>query len=224
MEAAMRHLSLFCCVVTALSIAALHTSRAVADEETNLSFKRLPKIERPVGEAAPIEQPSTIATTQPVRQAASRLGSRAPLVAPYAEPPLPNQTRHALAFYGGYSARTTLSQMPRRMPIQPAPARPLYRPAKPFANLSQDPTISPYLNLDHDESETDLPNYFTYVRPQMEQLQLNQLQQRELQQLRSQLQSVTSSAAGATYHPGGVPGSRTSARFMDTAQFYGSWR
>ena len=42
-----------------------------------------------------------------------------------AEPQVTNQTRQALAFYGGNSARATLSQFPRRSSIQAGPQQPM---------------------------------------------------------------------------------------------------
>jgi hypothetical protein len=220
---------------------ALHGAGAFAEGKSEITIKRLPEIVQPAKEVArpsqdfaTADKPSTVVQPPVPHQPAappiqssvprSHLGARPAVVAqPLYEPPLPNQTRQALAFYGGYSARTTLSQMPRRAPIQPAPSRRLHGPTKPFQNLSYDPPLSPYLNLEREEQDTDLPNYFTYVRPQMEQLQLNQMQQRELQQLRGQVQSMSSPTAGTQYQSmrpsGGAP-----ARFMDTAQFYGGWR
>jgi hypothetical protein len=228
------------CIGVAVSLATLlHCSAALAEGKSEIRIKRLPQIVQPVvhvatepaePDAIPVPPPSApTPPAQPSPQAApaprSHFGVRPQVVAqPLYEPPLPNQTRHALAFYGGYSARTTLSQMPRRTPIQPAPSRPLRGPTKPFQNVNQEPTLSPYINLYREEEDADLPNYFTYVRPQMEQLQLNQLQQRELQQLRGQVQNMSPPAAGTQYQSMRAPGGGAPARFMDTAQFYGGWR
>jgi hypothetical protein len=127
-----------------------------------------------------------------------------------------SQTRKALDFYGGQSARSTLSEMPRRTPIQPATTGQLQHGGKPFQSASSGPTISPYLNLFRDEREGSeaIPSYFSLVRPQMEQQAANQQQQREIAQLQQQLQS------GPQYR--GASGAR--ARYMDTAQFYGGWQ
>ncbi len=154
-----------------------------------------------------------------------RFGSTARVVTqPLIEPQVTNQTRQALSFYGGYSARATLSQLPRRAPLQLGPTQPMHRPTKPFEHVQPEPTISPYLNLYRDESNDEsLPNYFAFVRPQIEQLEANRNQQREIQQLRGQMQSM-SSAVGPRYQAGGVPGRGTPARYMDTAQFYSGWR
>ena len=85
--------------------------------------------------------------------------------------PITNQTRQALNFYGGRSAFNTLSEMPRRSPIQPASAGQLQHNGKPFQGTRPWSDLSPYLNLFRDErGATDaVPSYYTFVRPQLEQ-------------------------------------------------------
>jgi hypothetical protein len=171
----------------------------------------------------PAPTPTTASTPSPVFP---RLGSAAPtFTQPLIEPQVTNQTRQALGFYGGYSARATLSQLPRRAPIQSGPQQPIRRQAKPFEGVHRDPTVTPYLNLYRDENNGEsAPNYFAFVRPQFEQLDANRAQQRELQQLRGQVQSMSQSVAGPRYQATGMPGTGSAARYMDTAQFYGGWR
>jgi hypothetical protein len=133
---------------------------------------------------------------------------------------LTNQTRPALNFYGGRSAYNTLSEMPRRSPIQPASGGQLQHNGKPFRGASTGPTISPYLNLFRDErgSTDEVPSYYTFVRPQLEQQATYLEQQREIEQLQRQVQ-------GRPVIPrANVTGSGTRARYMDTAQFYGGWQ
>jgi hypothetical protein len=134
--------------------------------------------------------------------------------------PISSQTRKALNFYGGQSAYSTLSEMPRRTPIQPATYGPLSHNGKPFQAASTGPTISPYLNLFRDENENSesLPSYFSFVRPQMEQQAANQQQQREIANLQRQVQGGAQARAVST------PGAGVPSRFMDTAQFYGGWQ
>jgi hypothetical protein len=152
-------------------------------------------------------------------------GYWAPSVTP-AGPPVTNQTRQVLGFYGGQSAQATLNEMPRRTPIQPAPAQLAQRLGRPFQAAASGPTISPYLNLfrDEDENPESVPNYFTLVRPQLEQQEANQRQQREIYQLQRQLRNVSATVVVPQYGPAPVPGQGTPARFMDTAQFYGAWQ
>jgi hypothetical protein len=155
-----------------------------------------------------------------------RPGLRSPaFVPPFAEPKVTTRTRQALNFYGGYSARTTLSQQPRRTPIRAAPAMPMSRQVKPFQTVHREPTVSPYLNLHRDERNNEgAPNYFSFVRPQIEQLEANRRQQRDYQQLSGQLQGLSATVVRPQYQSTELPGTGTPARYMDTAQFYGGLR
>jgi hypothetical protein len=188
--------------------------------------------------AAPMAQPAH----QPAALPAAEASAAAPAVAaaprqpavfapPAARPPfapqpiidaqLSNHARQVVGVYGGPSARATLSRLPRRAPVQPG-AAPALRPTKPFEIVHQEPTVSPYMNLYRDDETTDsAPNYYAFVRPQLEQLDANRVQQREIQMLRGQLQSVSAGAAGPQYQPAPNTGA---ARYMDTAQFYSGWR
>ena len=221
-----------------LLIAAPDASRARAEGDIRIlrfqeltqpttSATRTPAAQQTVPAPA-VEQPTTPqppqASTPP--RSFPRLGASAPVFTqPLIEPQVTTQTRQALGFYGGYSARATLSQLPRRAPIQPSSSQPIRRQAKPFETIHREPTVSPYLNLYRDEENTEsAPNYFAFVRPQMEQLDANRLQQREIQQLRGQLQTMSPNVVGPRYETSVLPGTGTSARYMDTAQFYGGWR
>jgi hypothetical protein len=168
--------------------------------------------------------PPSPPTTPP--QAFPRVGATARTFAyPLLEPQVTNQTRQALSFYGGYSARATLSQLPRRTPIRPNSSSTMAVQPKPFEGVFREPTVSPYLNLYRDEDNAEsAPNYFAFVRPQFEQLEANRMQAREIRQLRGQLQGMGSTVAGPRYQAAGMPGTGSAARYMDTAQFYGGWR
>jgi hypothetical protein len=148
---------------------------------------------------------------------------------PAVDPQFTNQTRQAIGFYGGRSARATLAQMPRRMTVQPSAAsaapngQPLAPRARPFDSATARPTISPYLNLYRDEADSEVvPNYFAFVRPQLEQQEANQRQQQQLEQLERRFPSGMPTVVGPQY--GGSAGRSTPARFMDTAQFYSGWQ
>jgi len=179
-----------------------------------------------VSQSSDQTSPATIAPRASTTSGHSRLASTQRLVPVLAnEPAVTNQTRQALSFYGGYSARATLSQLPRRTPIQAAPPRPIQAQLKPFNAVQPDSTISPYLNLDRPETADNLPNYFAFVRPQFQQIDTNRGQQRDLGRLQRQLNSFTSTIVNPQQQGGtGVPGTGTPSRFMDTAQFYGGWR
>lgn len=136
--------------------------------------------------------------------------------------PMLKQTDYALRFFGGDSARQTLQQMPQRPQTTTRSYVPVGRQVgKPFQNASNGATISPYLNLDRPENSEELPNYFTFVRPQFEQQSVNRRQQRELQKLERQVQatSYTAPASGA-----GVSGTGHGTRFGNTGRYYGGWR
>jgi hypothetical protein len=155
--------------------------------------------------------------------AASEASSQAPR---YKHSPVAQQTVRPASFYGGNSSRQAMSQFPRRAAIQSNPQRATRRQPKPFETAEHEPTISPYLNLDRDENDPqDIPNYLTMVLPQLQQMQTNRIQQREIQQLRGQLQNMSPNAgAGPVQEVGLSPRMGSSARFMDTAQFYGGMR
>ena len=126
------------------------------------------------------------------------------------EPQVTNQTRQALGFYGGNPARQTLSQFPHRTPIQAGPPQPIRQQIKPFNAVYREPTISPYLNLYREEDDTQsAPNYYAFVRPQLEQNDANRLQQGEIQRLTRQLQSRSPTMAAPRYQPTGTPGAST---------------
>jgi hypothetical protein len=136
--------------------------------------------------------------------------------------PMLKQTDYALRFFGGDSARQTLQQMPQRPQSTARSFVPVGRQAgKPFQNASNGATISPYLNLDRPENSEELPNYFTFVRPQFEQQSVNRRQQREMQKLERQVQatSYTAPASGS-----GMPGTGHGTRFGNTGRYYGGWR
>jgi hypothetical protein len=227
--------------------------RSPAQAQTSDERSTLVAIDRPAPPTPPLEQPAVVLASfeesapqpilpaQPAAEPAPlpialpapsapprsfpRLGTTSPVIGqPLLDPRVTNQTRQALSFYGGHSARATLSQLPRRASIQPSRPQSVRRHAKPFQSIHHDPTVSPYLNLYRDEENTEsAPTYFAFVRPQMEQLDANRTQQREIQQLRGQLQTMSSTVAGPSYQATGTPGTGTQARYMDTAQFYGSW-
>jgi hypothetical protein len=143
----------------------------------------------------------------------------------HAQAAITNQTRQALNFYGGHSAINTLSEMPRRTPIQPAATGQLQHNGKPFQATTAAPTVSPYLNLFRDErANTEVvPSYYTYIRPQLEQQAAFQQQQQEIQRLQRQVQGGGQGRAAVA--PGTMfPGAGTQARYFDTAQFYGGWQ
>ncbi len=144
---------------------------------------------------------------------------------PPVDPRLTGRTRQALGFFGGMQARATLARMPRRTPIQPTSGRSLIPGSKPFQTAANRPTISPYLNLDRGgEDAENIPNYYAFVRPQLQQQEANRRQQQELDQLQRQMQGSPGTVVGLHYGAARAAGRSTPARFMDTAQFYSNWQ
>lgn len=173
----------------------------------------------PVAERTVEEKPAKSSTiTPPFRRTRASLRSQA-------EPPAANgQIRQALNFYGGSPARATLSQFPARSPIQAGPQQPMQRQIKPFNTIYHEPTISPYMNLYREENDSEgAPNYFAFVRPQLDQIEENRMQQAELQKLSRQTQGRARTNVPQQYQAMGNSNRSSPARYMDTAQFYGGW-
>lgn len=126
----------------------------------------------------------------------------------------------ALRYFGGPAPAAYSSPPPRPLPA-PQQATPT-RPApfyKPFSGVQQAAAISPYLGLDAvRETETSLPNYFLYVRPQIEQQQVNQVQQAQYRKLQQQVRT----AAGPDLAAG--PGTAYGPQFMNSGGYYPALR
>jgi len=235
-------------VVIAHVIAVLAVFTARAEGPLGISEIRLVSAEEPTDEAADIQ--STLAFTgdeqappappaavppaakvvdaeprkRPVKSRPFRRPAAVTTRAQIEPPVATNQIRHALNFYGGNQARATLSRFPSRTPIQAGPQQPMQRQLKPFQTIYRDPTVSPYMNLYREENDSQgAPNYFAFVRPELEQIETNRAQHRELDQLSRQMQGRGRKPTQQQYQPTGTAGRSTPARYMDTAQFYGGW-
>jgi hypothetical protein len=90
----------------------------------------------------------------------------------------------------------------------------------PFANVQQQQTVSPYLNLLNRQG-FGLPNYQTFVRPQLQTDQNFARQQSQIQRLQRQQAGL---AAGNLNAPRGVSaqirGTGHVTRFMDTSHYF----
>lgn len=234
----LRSISAVVSCATLLAVAAV-SSRAVAQIEFAKSTIRLTSATEPAtpGEVASqtpvtetVEQQSptrsrAMADDEPPAPVTPHVVRPANFVAPIAARPLVQRQMPSrapsLGIYTGTSARATLNRLPRPAPVRPnAAALPKHPRGKPFQGVQNDPTVSPYLNLYRsDDNANNLPNYFAFVRPQLEQIETNRQQTAELQKLRGQVQNMSSGGAGqpSTNMP-------SSARYMDTAQFYRGMR
>ncbi|MCC6492088.1 MAG: hypothetical protein IT424_03600 [Pirellulales bacterium] len=123
----------------------------------------------------------------------------------------------ASSFFGAgkhaYYTQPATVPVPAPVPVQTAPT------AKPFAQVYQQPTISPYLALDVRESDSAIPNYFMYVRPLLDQQRMNQAQQVQYRRLQQQVRR-TSAAGAVTSANGGIPTTGHSAQFMNIGGYY----
>jgi len=149
---------------------------------------------------------------------------RAAPTPPAAEPQLGPAPRQPIRYSGARFMRPTPAVVPRRMQVQLSAPQPVAPRNKPFESAAGRPTISPYLNLFREDTESQVvPDYFTYVRPQLEQQEANLRQQQQLEQIERASQSrpaaVGSQSAGFESASRSLP-----ARFMNTAQFYSGWQ
>lgn len=174
---------------------------------------RQANFEEPMGASSAAEAARPEATLQQASSAGSP---------PQARP------RAVVAVYTSPSAQATLGKIPRPASVQPAAAtQPLTKSlpsrGKPFQTIVTDPEVSPYLNLYRtDLNPSMMPNYYALVRPQFEQLQANRKQAAEMQRMRAQLRNMAEPPSAQPTHGygGTVSGHKTSAKYMDTGQFY----
>lgn len=88
-------------------------------------------------------------------------------------------------------------------------------PIKPFSTAANGPTVSPYLNLFRDQDDQAAPNYYTFVQPQVQQIEAAQQQRIDIQRLQRQVQQA------AYNRPATNPGP---ARYGDTGRWYSGWQ
>jgi hypothetical protein len=224
-EVLMRRVSSWWLVVAAGSlIASLDGSNAYGTDHRTSIFRELTSEGRGAHAATAPAEPTLAEPTPADQHPPSRVDTAptmSPRVATRVHMPAVSPMQMPVGFHGVNSARTAFNPLPRRAALQPGPRRPMQRQAKPFESVESNPTISPYLDLDRDEDDTQsAPTYFMYVRPRLEQIEKNRVQQREIQQLRGQLQNAAYNAGAPTQYEA----NRSPARFMDTAQFYGGAR
>jgi hypothetical protein len=132
---------------------------------------------------------------------------------------LSGRTNPAFNFYGG-TAASAYAPQPRLKPLPPPRPVNLAPTAKPFSGVQQAAAISPYLGLDAArETESSLPNYFLYVKPQLDQQRVNRVQQAQYRQLQQQVR--TAGAPGVVTSPnGGIPTTGHSSQFMNNGGYY----
>jgi hypothetical protein len=102
----------------------------------------------------------------------------------------------------------------------PAPVAVQTKPmGKPFSTYRAQSTISPYLRLDYLETDTALPNYYMFVRPALDQNNVNSQQANDSRALRAGVRQAN--AQGAVVRPaGGIPTTGHSSQFMNGGGYY----
>jgi hypothetical protein len=123
----------------------------------------------------------------------------------------------ALNFYGGSKALAYAPQN-RVQPSAPVGVQ-TAAGAKPFTGYQNTSNVTPYLALDFTENPTSLPNYYMFVRPQLEQQQINQTERAQVRRVQQQLRKAA--AGGAVSNPnGGIPTTGHSSQFMNIGGYY----
>jgi hypothetical protein len=124
----------------------------------------------------------------------------------------------ALNFFGGAKNST---YAPQGRSVQPPPpvavqTKPM---GKPFSSYRASSPISPYLGLDYIDTAVTLPTYFMFVRPQLDQDQVNRETRNDNRALRSTVRKAR--ADGAVTSPaGGIPTTGHSSQFMNGGGYY----
>lgn len=194
------------------------TAPADSSAAPSESFEPTPTPLVPSGVSQESASPTPVGPPQPTRPVIAR---RPPVA--FAMGSQRNRASSAQSHLGRAGSYPAPQQTPGRTSGPSASLRSAHRPTKPFQTLAPDPTVSAYLGLYRDENSQELPNYFAFVRPQMEQQEANWRQQREIQKLQRQVQQASTTVVGSQYDSNAPQATGHTARFMDTAQFYERW-
>jgi hypothetical protein len=129
----------------------------------------------------------------------------------------------ALTFFGGAKARK-YAPAGRSQPMPPP--QPLQTGAmmKPYSGVQQTSGVTPYLALDQLETQEGLPNYYLYVKPSLDQSQMNQAQQVQNRRMQQQMRRATTAGIMPTGTSGGMPTTGHSSQFMNNGGYYPALR
>jgi len=125
----------------------------------------------------------------------------------------------ALKFFGGdqamkYAPSGRSQPMPAPQPVQTGAT------AKPFSGIQQTSGVSPYLALDQLESQEGLPNYYLFVKPALDQNQMNQAEQVRYRRMQQQIRRATTAGIMPTSTSGGMPTTGHSSQFLNNGGYY----
>jgi hypothetical protein len=127
----------------------------------------------------------------------------------------------ALRYFTRSQAHFATTQMAGRPSLPAAPRPTVSARSKPFSSIPAGPTVSPYLALDLQENGVGLPNYYAFVRPQLEQEQQRQVQQVQYQRIQQQFNAASGSPA---FSNGGLPTTGHSTQFMNPGGYFRNLR
>lgn len=124
----------------------------------------------------------------------------------------------ALNFYGRPKSLQH-TQQTRAVPLPSPQPTGGNAPTKPFSGVQQASSISPYLALDNIETSTSLPNYFLFVKPQLDfQARLRAQNAQNWRQQQQMNAAAARSAAGNTAGETATTGHAT--QFMNNGGYY----
>lgn len=132
---------------------------------------------------------------------------------------LSGQHNPAIEYFGGGLGRQSrLGPKRAELPTSGLPTR-NSTPTKPFSHVQRSYGVSPYLGLDLAESSSGVPNYFAYVRPQLDRIREVEAQRAQLNRLQQQVATQSgnpSEAEPASLNRG--TGYRT--QFLNTGSYF----
>lgn len=125
----------------------------------------------------------------------------------------------ALNFFGAPKSSQHVAK-PMRSVQAPPPVAVNTKPmGKPFSSYRASSTITPYLGLDYFDDSVGLPNYYMFVRPQLDQNHVNSEQRVDNRTMRAGLRQAN--AGGAVARPaGGIPTTGHSSQFMNGGGYF----
>jgi hypothetical protein len=129
----------------------------------------------------------------------------------------------ALAFFGGSraleyapqgGAQRRVAPQPAALPVQTVAAQ------KPFTTVPQNPIVTPYLGLNQLETADGLPNFYMYVKPQLDQYAVNQVQQAQYRRVQQEIRRSNPGVITPAGASGGMPTTGHSTQFMNNGGYY----
>ena len=131
-------------------------------------------------------------------------------------------TTPSMQFFGNHNKQPTQRKEFRRQIPSPQPLQ--LGGTKPFESIQRLPTLSPYLNLNLQESELGLPNYHAFVRPMQRQQAANQQQAANLRKLQQKVRMATANGIVSNSSTGGVPTTGHSSQFLNLGGYFSDIR